>query len=221
MRIVAISDLHGQLIKNKMPKCDVLVVAGDVCPDTIGGLRAKKFPQTQLAWFANYFAPWIEQQLADFILVTWGNHDFCGQMLPNAQIGKRIDVVSDGPVMVDGVKFWLTPWSNQFFDWAFMRSPQELNDIYSLIPEDVDVLVSHQPPYGFKDMYPNLQTGQPEHVGSVELLAHIDRVKPKVVICGHLHDGHGAYVHGDTRIYNVSLLNEAYQHASPATIIDL
>ena len=34
-------------------------------------------------------------------------------------------------------------------NWAFMKAPGELEAVYAKIPEGIDVLVSHQPPYGW------------------------------------------------------------------------
>ena len=220
MKIIAISDLHGQL-DFTIPECDLLVVGGDVCPDKIYGEYAINFPDWQLQWFENTFIPWVEDQPAEFVAITWGNHDWCGHLKPNAEYGKKTSVISDGPVIVNGTKFWLTPWSNQFMTWAWMQEHDKLAEVYAKIPEDVDVIVSHQPPYGFGDLYPNMHTGKLEHVGSSELLYTIERVKPEVVICGHLHGGHGMYKHQETHIYNVSMLNDTYQKVFEPTIIEI
>lgn len=219
MKIVAISDLHGTFPKS-IPECDLLIVAGDVCPDVFEGrFVARQSPERQLHWFNNVFVPWAERQPAEFVLSTWGNHDFCGHLLPNAHYDK-LDVVSDGPVIINGVKLWLTPWSNQFMDWAFMKRHEDLGPIYAKIPDDVDILVSHQPPQGYGDLYMNFDTKQMEHIASSELLYTIERVRPSIVVCGHLHGGHGTYQHGETTIYNVSILNEAYQLHYPPTEFD-
>lgn len=222
MNIVAISDLHGQFPK-AIPKCDLLIVAGDVCPDRFEGrFTARNDPERQLRWFRNVFVPWVEEQPCEFAVSTWGNHDFCGHLEPNAEYGK-LSVVSDGPVIVNGLKLWLTPWSPKFMDWAWMKPDPELADIYAKIPEDVNILVSHSPPYGIGDIYANIETGKMEHVGSSTLLYTIERIRPSIVVCGHLHGGHGTYYMGDdwgvfgTTIYNVSILNEQYQLYYPVT----
>ena len=217
IKIVAISYLHGQF--PKVPKCDLLIVAGDICPDRVYGVYARHAPDWQLKWFENNFIPWAEEQPAEFVVVTWGNHDFAGHLKPNAEYVDKISLVSDGPILVNGIKLWLTPWSNQFMEWAWMKPHDQLAEIYAKIPEDIDILISHQPPYGFGDVYPNIDNGNLEHVGSSELLYRIERIKPKIVICGHLHRGYGQYQIGNTFIYNVSIVNEQYKLVNPATEI--
>lgn len=61
------------------------------------------------------------------------------------------------------VSVWMTPWSNQFMSWAFMKPPRELADVYAQIPEGIDILVSHQPPYGHGDRYFDVGSGKVEH----------------------------------------------------------
>lgn len=220
MKIIAISDQHGQFPAST-PECDLLIIAGDCCPDKFGPFYAINAPEQQLHWFEWVFIPWVEAQPAEFVAITWGNHDWCGHLKPNAEYGKKTSVVSDGPVIVNGTKFWLTPWSNQFMTWAWMQKHEELAEIYAKIPEDVNVIVSHQPPQGYGDLYPNMDTGKLEHIGSSELLYTVERVKPEVVICGHLHGGHGMYKHQETHIYNVSLLDDQYRQVFQPTIIEV
>jgi hypothetical protein len=216
MVICAISDLHGTFPKS-IPECDLLIVAGDVCPDIFPGRQyARNYPRVQLAWFEDTFVPWAERQPCEFAVSTWGNHDWCGHLKPNAEYDK-LSVVSDGPIIINGVKLWLTPWSPTFMDWAWMTSHAELGRIYAKIPDDVDILVSHSPPYGMGDIYPNPDTGKREHVGSQALLYTIERIRPSICVCGHLHGGHGTYQHGDTVMYNVSILDEQYKLKYPVT----
>jgi Icc-related predicted phosphoesterase len=100
-----------------------------------------------------------------------------------------------------------------------MKAPAELASIYARIPVGVDILVSHQPPAGCGDSYPNLATGKSEHLGSQELADAIRRVRPQLVICGHLHGGYGLHYLDGIPVYNVSVVNEAYQLVNPVTLI--
>jgi hypothetical protein len=53
---------------------------------------------------------------------------------------------------VDGhVSVWATPWSNKFMRWAFMKRPSDLERVYAMIPPDIDILMSHQPPLYYGD----------------------------------------------------------------------
>jgi Icc-related predicted phosphoesterase len=64
-------------------------------------------------------------------------------------------------------------------------------------------------------------TGSIEHLGSRELLEAIGRVRPRLVVCGHIHDGHGRYMHAGVPIYNVSVVDEQYRHVYQPTVVDL
>ena len=105
--------------------------------------------------------------------------------------------------------------------WAFMKPAAELAEVYAAIPEGLDILVSHQPPYGYGDCSVDEQSGEADHLGSRELLSAIERVKPRLVICGHIHSGYGYFEHGRIPIYNVSVVNEQYRLVRSPTVIDI
>jgi hypothetical protein len=214
MRIAAVSDLHGYL--PPLPECDLLIIAGDVCPDRFGGA----FPDVrgQREWMAYKFQPWLKQATSGPVAATWGNHDFAGQRdWPFAHF------VTDALVTAAGLSVWLSPWSNTFGGWAFMKPAAELGAIYRRIPDGTDIIVSHQPPYGYGDTVdPRYVIGDADiHCGSRELLKAIERVRPKLVICGHIHGGFGRYEHDGIPIYNVSVVNEQYELVNAATVIEL
>src|SRR5688572_12755960 len=77
MRIVALSDQHSHL--PVIPPCDLLIVAGDVCPDRFGPFLAMHAPEHQKAWFDRAVRPWLADAPAIHKILTWGNHDWCGQ----------------------------------------------------------------------------------------------------------------------------------------------
>jgi hypothetical protein len=224
MKVVAISDQHGMW--PTIPPCDLLLVAGDQCPDVFGPLTARAWPDRQWQWFVDKWLPWRYRQPAGMCLLTWGNHDYCGESHPNRtdarpDLKMATTVACDTLVAIGGLKVYLTPWSNQFMNWAFMREPAQLARIYNAIPDGIDILVTHQPPQGCGDGAKFAVLGKEgEHsYGSVELRAAIERVKPKVVVCGHIHMGYGAYAIGDTKVFNVSVVNEAYQLVHPPTVV--
>jgi Calcineurin-like phosphoesterase len=229
MRIVAISDLHGHL--PHIPPCDLLIIAGDVCPDRFGPFLALHDPESQKAWFDQHIRPWLATSPATHKLLTWGNHDWCGQVCNFGSAVSAQASSTDLQILVDegttiphaggAVSIWATPWSNKFMLWAFMKHPSQLAATYAAIPAGIDVLVSHQPPLYYGDRVSNGRAGRMAHVGSRELLAAIERVRPKLVICGHIHSGYGPYEHQGIPIYNVSVVDEEYRLVHPPTVIDL
>jgi Icc-related predicted phosphoesterase len=42
----------------------------------------------------------------------------------------------------------------------------------------------------------------------------LERVQPRLVVCGHIHEAYGAYCLGDTEILNVSLVDDHYRRAN-------
>lgn len=74
----------------------------------------------------------------------------------------------------------------EFCKWAFnVPRGQECLDKWELIPDDVDILITHTPPLGHGDL---CCTGV--RAGCVELLSSVQkRIHPKYHIFGHIHEG--------------------------------
>ncbi len=143
MRIVAASDLHGQLPDPaEVPHGDVLALAGDLCPE---GAAAH-----QLKWLATTFSAWLERLPVTRVVATWGNHDWVGMTTPTPQIS-RVHWLVDAAIELGGCRFWGSPWSLPFFKWAFMRPETELAETWAQMPDDTDVVIVHGPPKDYGD----------------------------------------------------------------------
>ena len=119
----------------------------------------------------------------------------------------NIIYLEDGEVVIDSIKFYGTPVQKPFNDWAFNRSEAKLAQHWAAIPNDIDVLITHCPPYSIFDwsIYDKIHTGSPSLYKEV-----VERIKPKVHIFGHIHDGYGIKVIENTTFINASNLDEDY-----------
>lgn len=214
MKIVATSDLHGY--QPVLPEGDVLVLAGDLTGhgDDIDIYRLSKW----LLTIAHSFKA---------IIVVAGNHDWWFQERGSSHGAlyrmwreHGIYYLEDDYVTIDGVKFYGSPWTPQFFNWAFMREDEELAQFFASIPQDTDVLVTHGPPANILDL-----TNRGPNAGSVSLMEAVFRVEPKVHIFGHIHEAYGgASLSADDvtiRFYNVAHCNLAYEPVQPPVVIDV
>lgn len=216
-KIVATADLHGTF--PKIPPCDILIVAGDVCPIWDHHVQA------QLAWLDTNFRNWLNEVPADYVFGIAGNHDFVFEKMPD-QV-ETLDLpwsyYQDDYAqffMFDDLKIWGSPWVPNLSRWAFHDDDAGLDARFATIPDDVDIVVSHGPPYMYCDLtvpkYGSVHAGFP---GMNDMLA---RVKPKALVCGHIHEGYGVAKHDSgTVIYNVSHNTENYEAINPPMIVSL
>jgi len=194
--IAAMSDLHGYL--PKVLECDLLLLAGDLCSD--GKER------DQARWLDTTFRLWLREAPAKEIVGIAGNHDWVFQTRPELVPMLPWHYLQDSGVELFGLKIWGTPWQPVFFDWAFNLEEPELEKKWALIPDGTDLLVSHGPPRGYGD-----RNVRGTSTGSPSLTKRIEQVKPRLVMCGHIHEARGEYQLGETRVVNVSQVDFQYR----------
>jgi Icc-related predicted phosphoesterase len=73
----------------------------------------------------------------------------------------------------------------------------------------LDILVCHQPPYGYLDKVSG-KWGAPKnywgkHAGSKVILDYVKKYQPKYVFCGHIHEGEGKTKIGKSEVYNLGV----------------
>ena len=110
-----------------------------------------------------------------------------------------------------------TPYCKIFGNWAFMRESETLQDRYSDIPIDCDILLSHDAPkmLGLGEIHTGAWAGK--DAGNPWLADEIMRKQPKHCFCGHIHSGnHELQEITGIHLANVSLVGEDYNiHYEP------
>ena len=208
LKFVAIADTHGKHYQLKLPKGDALIHAGDI---------SMKGEESEIIDFLN----WFELQDYEFKILIAGNHDFYFERESDEQISKllpnTIIYLKDSGTIINEYKIWGSPVTPWFFNWAFNR--HRGNDIkrhWDLIPGDTDILITHGP------MFRTLDKGvKGQHLGCKDLFDKIHEVKPKVHICGHIHEAYGNIEKSGIKFLNASILNEKYEMTNSPIIFEL
>jgi len=215
LRLAVTSDLHGHL--PAVPACDVLVIAGDITPATQHDV------EFQARWLDDAFRRWLEAVPAQRIVGIAGNHDFvferAAELVP---ADLPWTYLQDTGATIGGARFWGSPWTPWFFDWAF-NAPRDdseeafLAGRYAPVPDDTDVLVVHGPPAGYGDL-----TARGARVGSAALLHLVDRVRPALAAFGHIHEARGTWTRASSVLANVSAVDLHYRPVEdPVLTFDL
>ena len=56
------------------------------------------------------------------------------------------------------------------------------------IPKDIDILVSHEPAFGFADQCSDpFHTKMVPHCGNKKVRSLVDKYQPKIIVAGHVH----------------------------------
>jgi Icc-related predicted phosphoesterase len=217
MKLVCISDtheMHGEI--KELPEGDILIHAGDFTGR--GSVPA-------IGKFNNWLGT-IKHRYKN-ILVVAGNHDKLFESDPALakSILTNATYLQDSGIEIDGVKFWGSPWTNIFSNWSFMDIDSRLKQYWDMIPNDTNVLITHGPPNGFMDEVMDFIGSKCEwegrHTGSLELLKAIERVKPKVHIFGHIHEGYGTFNYGSIKLVNASTCDGFYRPYNSPIVVDL
>jgi Icc-related predicted phosphoesterase len=209
-RIVATADLHGNT--PEIPPCDVLLIAGDVCPVSDHRLDFQRW------WLETVLAPWLASLDAGTVVGIAGNHDFIAEADPALIRRLPWTYLCDESTTIGGLRIHGAPWTPTFNQWAFMRHDVALAERWAQIPADVDVLITHGPPFERGDL---VVDGR--HAGSTTLLERLDELdRLRLHVFGHIHEGHGSrdQLRGAT-LANVSYVDFRYRPAQPPVVFDL
>ena len=206
MRIVCLSDTHNLHDRIEVPEGDLLLHAGDA---------TRRGTAEEVAAFLD----WLAAQPHRHKVLVAGNHDFLFEREPDLASGLVRDAIylRDAGVEIEGLKIWGSPWQPWFHDWAFnLQRGAPLREKWDHIPPGTDVLITHGPPYGIFD-----RVDRGELVGCADLLDAVGRIKPRLHLFGHIHEGYGREMRDGTTFVNASICDVAYRPVNAAIVVDL
>jgi Icc-related predicted phosphoesterase len=216
MKVLNISDTHGmhkyweRLFP--IPKdIDMIIHGGDLT--NVGAIHEM-----------NHFMYWIKNLDIEHKIIIAGNHDlgldnFNRYTLLDMIQDSDVHYLEDSGVEIEGIKFWGSPVTPPFMNWAFMRDEERIIKHWDGIPNDTDFLITHGPALGILDW---VDYGGQGSVGSAYLLETIqERVKPKYHMFGHIHEMYGIREVGETIHICASILDGRYHPTRAGHIIDL
>jgi len=220
MIITFISDTHTKhrYCEDDLPGGDLLIHAGDIMNSGYDENDVWEF----LDWFDK------QEKYKGHVFIA-GNHDRYFENKPDGTKNilreyPYITYLQDNSLLYtneennDACSIYGSPWQPTFHNWAFNlpRNGEELLNKWNDIPEDIDILITHGPPWGHLDVTPygNL------NVGCEVLRERIEVIKPKIHVFGHVHSGYGYKFHNGTHFVNASVLNERYNYKNKPITID-
>lgn len=184
MKIIAVSDLHGEL--PALPEADLAIFAGDICPWYDHEL------EFQRDWLMCEWRIYLQHEVpAKHIVWIGGNHDFAlDDWYLELDFGENIHYLQQSRVYIEDYCVWGSPYSFSPPGWAFnldgSESKAEL--LYDDMAVDTDILVTHGPPIAYGGTLPH-----GDAAGSLALWNAVKRVRPKLHVFGHVHSNHGRW----------------------------
>ncbi len=170
MKILHISDTHGKHRDlTDLPEADIIVHTGDFTEDGTEE-EVKDFVE----WFGGL--PYSHK------IFIAGNHDLCLYGANIEGLPDNVHYLCNNSVTINGIKFYGVP--------MFVEDDLEGNfpELFSRIPDDTDVLLTHQPPLGILDEQDGI------NYGDYSLYKRVMEVKPKYHLFGHLHHVEEVYM---------------------------
>lgn len=185
MNVYHISDTHMQhdsLVLPDLTFTDVMVCTGDATNNRNPIFNEQEFYE---------FVEWYTYVNVEHKIYIAGNHSsFVATHEKEARRvleSKGIIYLNKEEVTINGVKFYGDPTSPNFGNWYFMAKREKMYKHWSLIPDDVEVLLTHTPPQGILDLSYDLN-GCLEFCGCKSLYKKCQELGLLKAVCfGHIH----------------------------------
>ena len=176
--IFAFSDTHGNHRRLQVPEdADIIICAGDAVEDDLKGGEYNDF----ISWFSSLPAKWK--------IFVPGNHELSFDLDQADAIVRQFEAKGI-IVLQDAIE--------EFGGISICSISGNASIANEDIPEGIDILVTHYPPYGILD----------QGLGSPEILNFVLKAKPKYHLFGHIHATEGQIFQlGETSCQNISIFN--------------
>ena len=205
IRLVLISDTHELHRELDVPDGDILIHCGDL-----------SMMSRSLAAIED-FDEWLGELPHRVKLVVPGNHEFVLEDSGRRGLITNATMLINESVMVMGLRIWGSPVTPLYGAAFGLISDRDRTRLYAQIPGDTDIVITHGPPYGVLDQAP----GSEYHAGCRQLLAAIERVKPRLHVFGHAHGCFGMMDTPETLFANVALLGSDGSLSSPPVVLQM
>jgi Icc-related predicted phosphoesterase len=188
LRICLVSDTHELHREIEIQPCDLLIHCGDF---TFFSKRPSQIDDLN---------DWFSTLPAREVLLTCGNHEFAVEAEPE-KWRRRLSnatLLLNEEIEIDGLRIWGSP-TTPLYGGAFgLSNEADRERLYSTIPDETDILITHGPPLGVLD------DGQ----GCAALRRAVIRVRPRLHCFGHVHSRYGTRPTARTMFVNASILDE-------------
>lgn len=148
---------------------------------------------------------WMHEQKYKMVVFIAGNHD--GRVGDIPRTCDHVHYLCDSGAEFGGLKIWGSPWTPEFCNWHFMKKRgSEMKAVWDRIPTDIDILVTHGPPYQILD-----KAEDGSEVGCMDLRNWLKDNNPKLHAFSHIHGAYGEVKTDTTHFVNCSYVNERYK----------
>lgn len=199
MRVLCITDIHGfreqfEKILRHEPQPDLLIIGGD---------------------FTNFGPVQEAESLLDLALLycpkvfaVAGN---CDSAEIDAMLLRRgVSVHTFGQVFEDIGFFGLSampPWRGDMYEFPETQLERFLAQAYERVQHcSRFIMVTHPPPHDTRIDFNNSK----KHVGSTSVRAWMEKTKPALLVCGHIHEARGLDEWQNTKIVNCGPSKQGY-----------
>lgn len=205
MKGIAFSDTHGQhemlnqyLYDPEFTKdVELIIFTGDESVD--------KDPFSN-EFVTKEFLKWYDELPFKYKIYIAGNHSTAmAKGLIDMKEYPSIIHLENSSVDIEGIKIWGSPYSLAYgTGWAYQLKHTKALNLWSTIPADVDIILTHGPCKYIGD------TGtEGTSAGDKTLFNVVRQREPKFFMCGHFHDmqKYGMYNYGVYQNWGITFIN--------------